>query len=123
MNAAAKASGNLEFFYPGNKYIGHGGELGDWPNEKGRNLSFYENNNFGGYKSYHVINSYSNYFGGYWHDDNFGFGHWGAYDEKPGMKLWIWGLSQQGMIWETSTIGWRWSRPRWVLRQPRRDGG
>lgn len=100
MNAAAKASGNLEFFYPGKNYIGHNGEVGKWPAEKGRNISKYENNNFGNYKSYHVLNAYSDFFGGYWHDDDFGFGHVVPYDEKPGKKLWIWGLSQQGMIWE-----------------------
>ena len=101
MNAAAKASGDLEFIYPGSKQIGHGGEAGDWPVSDGRNLSYYANNNFGSYKSYHVINSYSDYFGGYWHDDDFGFGHWSTYDDKPGKKLWIWGLSRQGMIWES----------------------
>jgi len=100
MNAAARASGNLELIYPGNKRIGHGGEIGEWPVENGRNLSFYENNNFGGYKSYHVINAFSDYFGGYWHDNDFGFGHYSTYDDKPGKKLWIWGLSRQGMIWE-----------------------
>lgn len=100
MNAAARASGNLEFIYPGNRWIGHGGEPGEWPVENGRNLSWYENNNFGTYKSYHVINAYSDYFGGYWHDDDFGFGHYCTYDDKPGKKLWIWGLSREGMIWE-----------------------
>ena len=100
MNAAAKASGNLHFVYPGDHYIGHGGEYGTWPNENSRDLSFYENNNFGFYKSYHVINSYTNFFGGYWLDDDFGFGHLASYDDKPGKKLWIWGLSRQGMIWE-----------------------
>jgi tetratricopeptide (TPR) repeat protein len=101
MNAAAKAEGDLEFIYPGSHEIGHGGELGEWPVQNGRNLSFYKNNNFGTYKSYHVINSYSDFFGGYWHDDNFGFGHGAAYDDKPGKKLWIWGLAQEGMIWES----------------------
>jgi len=100
MNAAARADGNLEFIYPGNKKIGHGGEVGEWPREMGRDLNYYENNDFGIYKSYHVINSYSEFFGGYWHDDDFGFGHYSPYDDKPGKKLWIWGLSQQGMIWE-----------------------
>ena len=100
MNAAAKSSGNLEFIYPGKRRIGHGGELGDWKMEKGRDLSFYENNDFGIYKSYHIINSYSDFFGGYWHDDNFGYGHQSSYADKPGKKLWIWGLSDQGMIWE-----------------------
>lgn len=100
MNAAAKAGGNLEFIYPGINYIGHGGEAGNWPIENGKNLSIYAENNFGPYKSYHVMNAYSDYFGGYWHDDNFGFGHYASYDDKPGKKLWIWGLSDQGMIWE-----------------------
>jgi len=100
MNAAAKAEGDLEFIYPGNKWIGHEGESGEWPIHNGRDVSFYKNNNFGIYKSYHVINSYSNFMGGYWHDDDFGFGHLSDYDEKPGKKIWIWGLSDQGMIWE-----------------------
>ena len=100
MNAAAKADGNLEFIYPGNKHIGHGGELGEWPIDNNRDISKYKNNDFGIYKSYHVINSYSDIFGGYWHDDDFGFGHYASYDDKPGKKLWIWGLSDQGMIWE-----------------------
>lgn len=100
MNAAAKASGNLEFAYPGKNFIGHNGETGDWNINNNRDISKYENNNFGGYKSYHVLNAYSDVFGGYWNDDDFGFGHYVAYDEKPGKKLWIWGLSDQGMIWE-----------------------
>jgi tetratricopeptide (TPR) repeat protein len=100
MNAAAKARGNLEFQYPGAARIGHGGEIGDFPIDGERDISFYENNDFGPYKSYHVLNSYSNFFGGYWHDDDFGFGHMADYDDKPGKKIWIWGLSDQGMIWE-----------------------
>lgn len=100
MNAAAKAAGNLEFLYPGTKRIGHGGEVGEWPIDNGRDISRYDNNDFGIYKSYHIINSYSDVFGGYWHDDDFGFGHYATYDDKPGRKIWIWGLSDQGMIWE-----------------------
>ncbi len=100
MNAAAKTEGNLEFIYPGSHHIGHGGEVGEWPVDNGREISFYENNDFGPYKSYHVLNAYTDYIGGYWHEDNFGFGHLCDYDDRPGKKLWIWGLSQQGMIWE-----------------------
>ncbi|MBS2212703.1 DUF5107 domain-containing protein [Carboxylicivirga mesophila] len=100
MNAAAKAAGDLEFIYPGNKRIGHGGEVGEWPFDNGRHIAMYEENNFGIYKSYHIINKYSNFFGGYWHKDKFGFGHYADYDDKPGRKIWIWGLSDQGMIWE-----------------------
>jgi tetratricopeptide (TPR) repeat protein len=101
MNGAAKADGNLQFFYPGNNFIGHDGRAHSWPlNQDGRDLSFYENNNFGSYKSYHILQEYTDYFGGYWHDDQFGFGNWSLYTDKPGKKLWIWGLSRQGMIWE-----------------------
>ncbi len=101
MNGAAKADGNLQFFFPGNNYIGHDGRAHSWPlYQDGRDLSFYENNNFGPYKSYHILQEYNDYFGGYWHDDQFGFGNWSLYTDKPGKKLWIWGHSRQGMIWE-----------------------
>lgn len=102
MNAGIKAKGNLEFIYPGTKYLGHEGEYSDWPVNKdnGRDISFYENNNFGGYKSYHVFGKYTDFFGGYWHDEDFGMGRYSSHDDKPGKKIWIWGLSQQGMIWE-----------------------
>jgi len=99
MNAAAKAEGNLEFLYPGSHHINHAGEASQWPVDKGTDISFYENNDFGSYKSYHVLNAYSNYFGGYWHEDLFGFGRLGNYDEMPGKKLWIWGLAEEGEIW------------------------
>ena len=36
----------------------------------------------------------------YWHDDDFGMGRYSTHDDKAGKKIWIWGLSQQGMIWE-----------------------
>lgn len=102
MNTGIKAAGNLEFVYPGKNYLGHEGEYSDWPINKknGRDLRFYENNNFGGYKSYHVFGKYTNFFGGYWHNDEFGMARYSNHDDKPGKKIWIWGLSQQGMIWE-----------------------
>ncbi|MBK7439616.1 MAG: DUF5107 domain-containing protein [Saprospiraceae bacterium] len=41
----------------GNRYLGHDGEYADWPINKtnNKNISFYNNNDFGGYKSYHVF--------------------------------------------------------------------
>ncbi|HZY39042.1 MAG TPA: DUF5107 domain-containing protein [Mucilaginibacter sp.] len=102
MNTGIKAKGNLQYIFPGNHYLGHEGEYSDWPVNKqnGRDISFYENNNFGGYKSYHVFGKYTDFFGAYWHDDDFGMARYSGHDEKPGKKIWIWGLSQQGMIWE-----------------------
>lgn len=102
MNTGIKASNDLQFIYPGQSYIGHNGEHNPWPidKENGKDLSFYKNNDFGGYKSYHVFGKYDDFFGGYYHDEDFGMGRYGNHDDKPGKKIWIWGLSQQGMIWE-----------------------
>jgi hypothetical protein len=101
MNAGLKAAGNLQFVYPGTHYIGHGGEASPWPvDAQGRDLSFYERNDFGPYKSYHVLGRLTDFWGAFWHDDDFGMGRWSARDEKLGKKIWIWGLSRQGMIWE-----------------------
>ena len=103
MNAAVKATEDLQFIMPGLHHIGHNYNqpLMSWPvDEEGRDLSWYKNNDFGSYKSYFTIGEYENFFGGYWHDSAFGFGHWARYEDVPGHKVWIWGLSRQGMIWE-----------------------
>jgi tetratricopeptide (TPR) repeat protein len=102
MNTGIKAAGNLEFIYPGTRYIGHEGEYAEWKinKENGKDISFYEQNDFGGYKSYHVFGKYTDFFGAYWHRDNFGMARYSPHDEKAGKKIWIWGLSSQGMIWE-----------------------
>jgi predicted Zn-dependent protease len=102
MNAALPVNGNLEFLYPGNRQLGHDGEYGDWPAnlKNGKNIRYYNENDFGGYKSYHVFGTYTHFFGAYYHDFDFGTIRYSMRDEKPGKKLWIWGLSRQGMIWE-----------------------
>jgi len=100
MTASADATNDLEFCFPGQTQIGHGGETGSWPvDEKGRNISWYKNNDFGGPKSYHVLGSLEEYFGTFFHDKNFGMGHWATKDERMGQKIWIWGLSRAGEIW------------------------
>ena len=101
MNAAVDAREDLQFFYPGQHYIGHGGDVHPWPvNENGIDLSRYKNHHFGGHKSLHVLGSPAEFSGGYWHDLGFGFGHWARYDDMPGRKIWIWSLSRSGGIWE-----------------------
>jgi hypothetical protein len=101
MNGAARASDDLQFFFPGHSYIGHNGRSHAWEfYSQDRDLSYYANNNFGSSKSYHVFGHYTEFFGGYYHQDQFGFGNWSTYTDKPGKKLWIWALSRQGMIWE-----------------------
>ena len=100
MNAGIKVDGKLQYIYPGTSYLGHAGEHGPWPiDASGRDLSWYDNNNFGGYKSYHVFGRETDFVGAYWHHDDYGMVRYGARDEKAGKKIWIWGLSRQGMIW------------------------
>jgi len=100
-NVGVKVSGDLEYINPGYQRLGHDGKHFSWPkDEQGREISFYDKNNFGEYKSYHLFGSYSDFWGCYWHDDDFGLGHSATYDDKPGKKIWIWGLSRYGMIWE-----------------------
>ncbi len=103
MNAGIKAAGNLELIYPGTVYLGHAGEVASWPINRanGKDIAFYEQNDFGSYKSYHVFGRLSDFFGAYWHDDDFGMGRYARRDDKLGKKAWIWGLSRQGMIWDT----------------------
>lgn len=101
MNAAYKAEGNLEFCYPGQYYIGHGGDKHLWPyDEERRNIAWYEKNDFGGAKSYHVIGKYNDYYGAYWHKKDVGSVHYAPYDEKLGMKIFLWGMARSGAIWE-----------------------
>ena len=101
MNAGIPVAGKLQFVYPGTSQLGHAGEHGPWPLDGGsRDLSYYDNNNFGGYKSYHVFGQATDFVGAYWHANDFGMVRYGTRDDKAGKKIWIWGLSRQGMIWE-----------------------
>jgi tetratricopeptide (TPR) repeat protein len=101
INAGFRAPGNLEFIFPGTHYIGHLGEFDTWPLDSlGRKISFYEHNNFGSMKSFHVLGIPTNFYGGYWHDYDMGFGHYTPYYEKLGKKAWSWGLSGEGLMWE-----------------------
>ena len=101
MTAAAFAQDDLELFVPGGSYLEHSGRERPWPEDaSGRFLPLYRNNDFGGHKSYHVVGELNDFFGGYYHDDDYGWGHWARYEEMPGQKMWLWALSRQGGVWE-----------------------
>lgn len=101
MTGAAFAQDDLELTVPGDAYLEHPGGLRSWPfDAEGRHLPTYSENDFGPNKSYHVVGAYDDFFGGYYRDDDYGFGHWSRYEEMPGQKIWLWALSRQGGIWE-----------------------
>lgn len=100
-NAAYHEGADMEMIFPGNAYIGHGGDVHPYPlDEQNRDLSWYKNNDFGGAKSYHVLGNYADFYGTYLHDRDYGSAHFVPYEEKSGRKIFIWGLSQSGMIWK-----------------------
>ena len=99
--AAADATDDLQYFFPGTAYIDHSGNAFDWPvMPDGRDISFYRNNNYGTAHSYHVLGEYTDWFAGYYHNSETGFGHWSRYPYKPGKKIWIWSLARDGEIWK-----------------------
>ena len=101
MTAAAFAQDDLELFVPGDSYLEHSGRERTWPvDDEDRFLPLYRNNAFGGNKSYHVVGELNDFFGGYYHDDGYGWGHWARYEDMPGQKMWLWALSRQGGVWE-----------------------
>ena len=101
MNAAFPLPKNTEFVFPGSNYVGHGGDAHAWPKDsEGRNLDVYSENNFGGNKSYHVLNGDTRLFGLWWPDASFGAVHRNASYEKYGRKIWLWSPSREGAIWE-----------------------
>jgi len=101
MTAAAFAQYDLEMSMPGTSYLTHPGDALDWPTDpEGRYLPNYANNTFGSHKSYHVVGELHDFFGGYYREEDYGFGHWSRYEEMPGQKLWLWALSREGGVWE-----------------------
>lgn len=101
MTAAAFARDDLELFVPGRSYLEHSGRERPWPDDESRRyLPMYRNNAFGGHKSYHVVGELNDFFGGYYHDEGWGWGHWARYEDMPGQKMWLWALSREGGVWE-----------------------
>ncbi len=101
MTAAAFAQDDLEMAMPGDGYLKHSGAERSWPlDDQGRYLPLYRNNTFESHKSYHVVGELNDFFGGYYLDDDYGFGHWARHEEMPGQKLWLWALSREGGVWE-----------------------
>ncbi len=100
-NAAVKSADDLHFYFPGNYRLGHGGLANPWPvDENGIDRSLYKNNPHFGHMSYHIAGSMDNYFVSFYHDEDFGSGHWSPSYGAPGKKIWMWSHARDGGIWE-----------------------
>lgn len=103
MNAANKLTKDLEFIFPGTAFIGHNYAVPSrpWPiTSDGRNLAFYKEHNDTDDGSFFIHGALNEFSGGYWHDSQFGYGHWAVHEEVPGQKFFRWQLSRAGQIWE-----------------------
>ncbi len=103
MNAAYSLRDDPEFLFDGKSAVGHGGEIltRTWPiDAKGRDVSLYRNNCYGGPKSLHFVGGDSGFYGIWWRDLGYGSMHRSLPYEKYGRKLFIWALSREGGIWE-----------------------
>ena len=103
MNAAYHIGEDLQFIFPGQYAIGHGGEveIENLPYDAaGRNILWYKNNAYGDSKSRHVIGQLSDFYAAYWHNKEVGTVHYSPFDEKLGMKIWLWSFARNGGIWE-----------------------
>lgn len=102
MNLAVKASDELKFIEPGTRHLFHDGKSYVWPYDSvhQRNMLYYKQNDFGGSQSYHITGVYSKYWGGFWQNDNYGMIHYADREDKVGKKIFLWGLSRSGAIWD-----------------------
>ena len=103
MNAAYSLRNDPEFLFPGDVAVGHEGEIvtRTWPlDAKGRDMSIYRNNAYGGPKSYHLVGGNNGFYGIWWHDLAYGSYHRSLPYAKYGRKIWLWALSREGGIWE-----------------------
>ncbi|HLH19557.1 MAG TPA: DUF5107 domain-containing protein [Bryobacteraceae bacterium] len=103
MNVAEKAGSDLELVLPGTAWIGHNYAVPSqpWPiSAGGQNLALYRNHTNGRDGSYFVTGKENDFSGGYWHDADFGYGHWAPHEDVPGQKFFHWALSREGAIWE-----------------------
>ena len=101
MNLGVGASDGWQTINPGTNTLGHQGEVSTWPiGENGLDVSYYKNNTFGGDHSNHLFGKLAESFGFYDHAQDYGMAAYIPAEDKRGRKLFLWGLSDAGLIWE-----------------------
>jgi len=100
-NIGVAVSDNLQVIDPGTMALGHNGEIYPWPIDNiGRDISWYKNNNYGSYKSYHIFGKLAGHYGYYDHKRSAGMASYVPAEDRRGRKVWMWGHAREGMIWE-----------------------
>jgi len=100
-NTALKSAEDLHFYFPGDYWLGHNGISHPWPvDEQGIDRSWFKKNKDRDDSSYHIFGSIDNYYVSYYHNEDFGLGHWSEIFGTPGKKIWLFSQARSGAIWE-----------------------
>jgi len=97
--AAVRATQEYQAVIPGEIVTGHGKhQFFHWPINNGVNVSYWKN--IAPANSFFAWESQSDYFGGYSPEEKAGMAHVADHFIVRGKKLWTWGTSPAGRIWE-----------------------
>lgn len=99
-NTAVKASQDLQYVYPMRETIDDNpfAIVQSWPDWKGVDQSWYKNDPSA--IAIFARDVHRNFFGAYYHQSNYGVVHVSDFREDPGKKLWSWGTTPSGTIWD-----------------------
>jgi tetratricopeptide (TPR) repeat protein len=99
-NTAVKATDDLQYIYPMRETISDDpfAIVQSWPVWNGIDESWYKNNPRA--IAIFARDVHRRFFGVYYHQSNYGVVHVADYRQDPGKKLWSWGTSPSGRIWD-----------------------
>ncbi|MDE3179450.1 MAG: DUF5107 domain-containing protein [Acidobacteriota bacterium] len=100
-NAAVKVTDDMQYIYPMRETISDDpyAVVQSWPVWKGVDESWYKNNPRA--MAIFARASHRNFFGVYYHKQDYGVVHVANFRQDPGKKLWTWGTAESGLIWAT----------------------
>ncbi|HEX6496464.1 MAG TPA: DUF5107 domain-containing protein [Acidobacteriaceae bacterium] len=100
-NTAVPASDDLQYIYPMRETISDDpfAIVQSWPVWEGVDQSWYKNDPSA--MAIFARDVHRDFFGVYYHQSNYGVVHVSDFRQDPGKKVWSWGTSRAGRIWDT----------------------
>ncbi len=100
-NTAVPATDDLQYIYPMRETISDDpfAIVQSWPVWEGVDQSWYKNDPSA--LAIFARDVHRDFFGAYYHQSNYGVVHVANFRQDPGKKLWSWGTSRSGRIWDT----------------------
>lgn len=99
-NTAVPATDDLQYIYPMRETISDDpfAIVQSWPVWGGVDQSWYKNDPSA--LAIFARDVHRDFFGAYYHQSNYGVVHVANFRQDPGKKLWSWGTSRSGRIWD-----------------------